>query len=283
VAKETNSQALEGEAKHSMVDVLSSALVFAGIAAHYVGFHWAEALAGVMIGLLIIKLGLGMGKDAVLVLLDACLKPELVSRMRKIATKIDGVKGVHDVKVRKSGPFIFAEMHVEVDSAIPVDKAAWITNAIEERVRDSIKELDSMMLHIEPSKKDVYRIAVPVERDDGLDSKVCGHFGKSPYFMFIDLHEGNPTSSFVIENPAAKVDRKRGIEAAHILVRHKADVLVAKEIGEGPYHVLRDSSIQILDLNGRSEIKHVLDAFSRKKLRSLDPAKHASRDANSQL
>jgi predicted Fe-Mo cluster-binding NifX family protein len=61
----------------------------------------------------------------------------------------------------------------------------------------------------------------------------------------------------------------RGIEAAHLLAQHKADVLVAKEVGEGPYHVLRDSSIQIFDLNEESDIERVLDAFSKKELKSL--------------
>jgi predicted Fe-Mo cluster-binding NifX family protein len=65
------------------------------------------------------------------------------------------------------------------------------------------------------------------------------------------------------------------MEAARLLVQHKVDVLVTKEVGEGPYHVLRDSSVQLFDLGEESEIGHVLDAFSRKELRSLTYAKEA--------
>jgi predicted Fe-Mo cluster-binding NifX family protein len=252
-----------------MVDVLSSALVFAAILVHYVGFPWTEGIAGLLIGLLTIRLGLGMGRDAVLVLLDACLKPELISQMKEIATEVNGVRGIHEIKVRRSGPFIFAEMHVEVDRGMRMDEADAISSAIEERIRESIGEVDSVTLHVEPSKKDVYRIAVPVEDDSGLDSEISQHFGKSPYFILIDVHKDGPRSWFVVENPGAGIERKRGIEAAHLLAQHRADVLVAKEVGEGPYHVLRDSSIQIFDLNGESDIKRLLDAFSRKELRSL--------------
>ena len=269
VGDETNSQALQGEAKHSLIDVLSSALVFAAILVHYAGFPWAEGIAGLLIGALTIRLGLGMGRDAVLVLLDACLKPELISQMRKIATEVSGVRGVHEIKVRRSGSFIFAEMHVEVDRAIRVDEADVISRTIEERIRDSIGEVDSVMLHVEASKKDLYRIAIPVEQDEGLDSRISQHFGKSPYFILIDLHKDGPRNWFVIENPGAGIERKRGIEAAHLLAQHKADVLVAKEVGEGPYHVLRDSSIAILALDDESNIARVLDAFSRKELRSF--------------
>jgi cation diffusion facilitator family transporter len=275
VGNETNSQALQGEAKHSLIDVLSSALVFAAILIHYAGLPWAEGIAGVLIGLLTIRLGLGMGKDAVLVLLDACLRPELISQMKSIATEVNGVRGVHEIKVRRSGPFIFAEMHVEVDRAMQMDEADVISGAIEERIRDSIEEVDSLMLHVEPSKKDVYRIAIPVEEDKGLDSRVSYHFGKSPYFVLIDLREDGLRSWFVVENRGARIERKRGIEAARLLVQHNVDVLVAREVGEGPYHVLRDSSVQLFDLGEESELEHVLDAFSRKELRSLTYAREA--------
>jgi len=32
------------------------------------------------------------------------LKPELISQMRKIATEVNGVRDVHEIKVRRSGP-----------------------------------------------------------------------------------------------------------------------------------------------------------------------------------
>jgi cation diffusion facilitator family transporter len=276
VGKETNSQALQGEARHSMIDVGSSALVFVGVLGNQLGFAWAEPIAGFTIGLLVIGLGVVMGKDAVLVLLDACLKPELVSRMRTTAMEVNGVKGVHDIKVRRSGQFIFAEMHVEVDPAMHVDKAHEISGAIEEKVRESIRNLDSITLHTEPSEKGVYRIALPVIEDRGLDSRACEHFGGSPYFMFIDIEAGSPSRWFVAENPGAKIEKKRGIETAHFLVQHKADVLVTKEIGEGPYHVLRDSSVQIFALDQESEVGNVLDALSSKKLRTLAPVDRSS-------
>jgi cation diffusion facilitator family transporter len=269
ISDETNSQALQGEAKHSLVDVSSSALVFVGILVHYFGFPWAEGIAGLLIGLLTIRLGLGMGRDAVLVLLDACLKPELISQMRKIATEVNGVRGVHEIKTRRSGPFIFAEMYAEVDSAMRIDEADAVSRTIEERIRDSIEEVDSVMLHVEPATKDAYRIAIPVEDDKGLDSTISQHFGKSPYFILIDVHKDGSRNWFVVGNRGAGIETKKGIEAAHLLVRNRADVLVAKEIGEGPYHVLRDSSIQIFDLNKESSIERVLDAFLRKELSSL--------------
>jgi predicted Fe-Mo cluster-binding NifX family protein len=277
IGKETNSQALQGEASHSMIDVWSSALVFAGILLQNLGLMGAEGIAGLLIGVLTIKVGLGMGWNAILVLMDASLDLGLVSKMKTITTSVNGVKGLHDLKVRRSGPFIFAEMHVEVDSSMPVAKAELISETIEEKVRESINPVDFFLIHAEPIKKDARRIAIPVEQNEGLDSKISPHFGKSPYFILIDLTENRPTSWSVVENPGEKTDKKKGIEAAHLLIEHKADVVLANEVGEGPYHVLRDSSIRILELDAKSEIKQVLDAFMRKELRSLAPAQTKQR------
>jgi cation diffusion facilitator family transporter len=267
--KEINSQALQGEANHSNVDVWASALVFAGIFLQNLGFAEAEGIAGLLIGALTVKLGLRMGWDAVLVLMDASLDPAILSKIRTIATGVDGVKGLHALKVRRSGPFLFAEMHVEVDSTMQVAKADMVSDAIEEKVRESINSVDSFLIHAEPMKKNVRRIAIPIEQNDGLNSKISSHFGKSPKFLLIDQAENAPTSWFVVANPGAKTNKKRGIEAAHVLIEYGADVVLADEVGEGPYHVLRDNSIQILKLNNKSDIKQVLDEFGRKELRSL--------------
>ena len=153
-----------------------------------------------------------------------------------------------------------------------VEKAARISDTIEHNIRRSIQQLDSLLVHTEPSKKEMYRIAIPVEHDKGLNSEVSEHLGKSPYFIFVDLHDDNLVSWFVVENPAGSLDKKRGIEAAHLFVRHRADALVTREVGEGPYHVLKDSSVQVLALNQKSEIRQVLDAFSRRELRTLVPS-----------
>jgi predicted Fe-Mo cluster-binding NifX family protein len=157
-----------------------------------------------------------------------------------------------------------------------VDRAHEISGAIEERIRQSIRDLDSITLHAEPSEREVYRVAVPVEEDRGLDSRISEHFGGSPYFIFIDVQDGSPKRSLVTENPAANVEKRRGIEAAHFLIKHKVDFLVAKELGEGPYHVLRSGSVQIFALDRESRVEHALDAFSRKQLRPLVPVQRMS-------
>jgi divalent metal cation (Fe/Co/Zn/Cd) transporter len=46
-----------------MIDVSSSTLAFLGILLSYIGYPWAEILAGLVIGAYVVKVGLWIVKD----------------------------------------------------------------------------------------------------------------------------------------------------------------------------------------------------------------------------
>ncbi len=45
------------------------------------------------------------------------------------------------------------------------------------------------------------RIAVSAESDQGLDSLVCEHFGHSPYFVLVDVQDGQMLGTRGVPNP----------------------------------------------------------------------------------
>ncbi len=83
VGNEIESPALINDAKHSLIDVFSSLLVFAGILSSYIGYLSIQGVAGLMVALLVIWMGFKIGKDALLVLLDASIDPETVQQIKK--------------------------------------------------------------------------------------------------------------------------------------------------------------------------------------------------------
>lgn len=58
------------------------------------------------------------------------------------------VKGVHALRIRRAGPFVFVEAHVEVDGRTTVEKAHAIVDEVEDRVKKKFKEVDSMTIHV---------------------------------------------------------------------------------------------------------------------------------------
>jgi cation diffusion facilitator family transporter len=261
VGTEIGSQALISDGKHSIVDVFSSIIVFAGILSAYIGYPVIQGFAGLAVALLIVYVGLKFGKDAVLVLLDACLDPETVEKIKSIANHFEGVEGVHDIKVRRSGPFVFAELHLETKKKLSVGKADEISRRLEEKIKNEINDLDDISIKIEPGKKLVLRIAVPVDKDEGLMSNISKHFGKALYFLIADIDRGKIKNFELKLNPGTTYQRKRGLKTVEFLKNEDVDVVLFKgEMKEGPTYALSDELIDVITPEGENLEEMLLNA-----------------------
>jgi cation diffusion facilitator family transporter len=153
VGRSVGSQALISEGVHSMIDVYTSALVFAGVFLGAVGYPAGEALIGLVIGGYVLVRGLLFGKDAALVLMDVSPSPSMVKEMREIAESVSGVKGTHDIRLRKSGPVFFGDMHVELQEGLSLERAHAISEKVETELKEHFKDLELVTVHAGVSHK----------------------------------------------------------------------------------------------------------------------------------
>lgn len=261
VGKDIDSQALINDGKHSFIDIFSSLIVFIGILSSYLGFLSVEGISGVLVALLIIYMGLKLAKDDVFVLLDASIDPEKLNKIKLIAEGVEGVENAHDVKIRRSGPFVFAELHLETEKGLSVKKASEITEKVKIKVKDEIHNLDTLTVQIEPYKKEKLRVAVPVENRKGLQSEISEHFAKAPYILFVNVTKGEITDVVIKENPGAKLEKKKGIETADFLEKEKVDVLIGNEVGEGPIYALSNKLIDVTFPKGKNLEEIILNVY----------------------
>jgi len=98
---------------------------------------------------------------------------------------------------------------------------------------------------VEPTRKDVYIIALPVEEDKGLDSPITEHFGKTPLFLLVEISKEKIRSFTVEKNPFLDSEKHRGVAVAKFLVEKKVEIVLARKIGEGSYSVLKGNLIKI--------------------------------------
>ena len=261
VGNEIGSRALINDGQHSFVDVFSSLIVFAGILGAYIGYPMFQGVAGLAVALLIIYIGLKFGKEAILVLLDANIDPKTVKKIKSIAAHFEGVEGVHNIKVRRSGPYIFAELHLETKNKLSIKKADEISKKLEKKIIDVITDLDSIIIKIEPGKTTRMKIAVPVDKDEGLNSNISKHFGKAPYFLMVDLDKGKIKNFQSKINPAANYERKRGLKTVEFLINEDVNILLFNgEIKEGPSYALSDDLINIVYPNEKNLNDMLLNA-----------------------
>jgi len=150
-AKRIDSLALRTDALNSVKDVLTSVTAFFGIAlSHFLGIIQTDSIAGIIIAFFIFTVSYVTIKEASLVLMDACTCTEIVSDIENIAKSIQHVKRVQNIRLRKLGPYIVGDMHVEVDGKMTVNEADKITTEIEEKIKQEFDEVVEFKVRIEP-------------------------------------------------------------------------------------------------------------------------------------
>ncbi|MEN4017961.1 MAG: cation diffusion facilitator family transporter [Methanobacterium sp.] len=258
---EIGSQALINDGRQSFIDVFTSIIVFIGIFSSYLGYPIFQGVAGFIVSLFVSYIGIKLGKDAVLVLLDVSLDDKTVNEIKSTALSVEDVKNIHNLKVRRSGPFVFAELHLETKRGLSVKKASEITENVKKAVKDRIKNLDSLTVQIEPFKKKKLRVAVPIEDKNGLQSEISEHFARAPYILIVDVVNGEITDIVIKDNPGTKLEKKKGIKTAEFLGKEQVDVLIGSEVGEGPTYVLSDKLIDVMAPRGRNLEEIILNVY----------------------
>ena len=149
-AKKIQSTSLLADAWHHRSDAFSSIAALIGIAGARLGFQILDPIAGIVVGIFIIKIGFGIFHIAFDELLDSALPKTLTDNIKNIALGTEGVRKVTVLKARKLGLDILVDMTIEVDKNMTVDKAHLITVKIRKSVLRSISNAKDVLIHVEP-------------------------------------------------------------------------------------------------------------------------------------
>lgn len=264
--EEINSPALIADAEHSYIDVATSLVVFAGIGAAAVGYPVLEAVAGLAVSALVLRVAFKMGRESILVLMDACLCPDVVKKVSDLVAGIEGVSDVRDVRLRRAGPFLFGEATVEMAGQLSVERSHEKTEDIEAAIKKNVPDVDSFTVHVEPARIQRQTIAIPVDDDQGLAARMSEQFSKAPYFLFTVVDGSATIHSTVKRNPAAGLEKKAGMTAARFLIDEGTTALVSRNVGDGAYYALKGNQVPSYLFSGDTA-GEALQAFSAGTLR----------------
>lgn len=153
-AEETKSLALEGDAMHLLSDVVSSLGVAAGLyVASLTGWTVLDPILAILVSVLVFKMGLELFSKASQGLMDRSA-PEEEARIREI---MEGHQSLfvdfHNVKTRRSGGRVYAELHLSMDGSATVQESHDFVDHLEEDLRNELPEV-TITIHVEPSKRE---------------------------------------------------------------------------------------------------------------------------------
>ena len=149
-AKRHRSSLLRANAWHSRSDALSSLAVIVGVVGVMAGIPWADAAAAIVVAVLILLVAFRIGLEGADELIDAAVDPELGSRIRDQIMSVEGVLDAHELRTRRMGPGIFADVHIRVDPRITVSEGHRIGDEVISRLKGSFAELEDVVVHVDP-------------------------------------------------------------------------------------------------------------------------------------
>jgi cation diffusion facilitator family transporter len=146
--RQLRSDFLIADAMHTKSDIFASVSVIASLLLTRLGFHYADAVVGLVITLFIARIGFAILKNASNILVDTvCIDKDTV---KAAVDSIKGVKGSHDIRSRGTANAVYLDLHVLVENNMPVEKAHGIADSIEEEIKKNFPMVVDVVVHIEP-------------------------------------------------------------------------------------------------------------------------------------
>ncbi len=149
-AKSCGSAALEGDAKHLFSDVISTVGVWIGLVlAQLTGWGFLDSFLAFVVAALIVKMGVTLIIKSSNRLMDQSCKKEEEKIMEVFGRHSFQFIDFHDLKTRRHGNQVFAELHLSVDGSLSVKEAHDLTDHLEEELKEEQPNVN-LIIHVEP-------------------------------------------------------------------------------------------------------------------------------------
>ena len=159
--KQLGSDFLVSDAKHTRSDIFVSLSVIGSLIFTKLGYYFVDTITGIIIVVLIGRIGYQIVKRASDVLVDTmCLD---AAAIENIVNHIAGVKGCHHIRTRGAEHSVYVDLHVLVDRDMSIEKAHGVADRIEEEIKKEFPSVVDVVVHIEPD--------IPGDRESIQDAK----------------------------------------------------------------------------------------------------------------
>lgn len=157
LGKKYNSTVLITEAWHHRSDSLSSFAALLGIGLAIIGEKFAigflvygDAIAGLIVSLIVIKVGYDLIKTSSNVMLEKVLGRDEVRVYEETVLSVEGVKRIDQLLARTHGSYVIVDIKVSVDQNITVKEGHDIATEVKQSLILKHEEVEDVLVHINP-------------------------------------------------------------------------------------------------------------------------------------
>ena len=148
VGREINSPAISSDAKHQRVDVFTCMAIFVGIIGSRFGVPILDPLVALFIMGLVLKTAFELARDNINNIIGKVPSDHLLPDIKSVALLVEGVSGVHSIKINYFGPYASVDIHIEVEPDLSVIEAHKISTMVEKRIISQVEIVTIVNVHV---------------------------------------------------------------------------------------------------------------------------------------
>ena len=153
IGVEIRSPALIANAWHHRSDAWSSLVALGGIGGTLYGLPVLDPIGGVVVAVMVTKIGVEMGLENLSQLTDASVEDELLEQIAKLLADDPDVVATSALRCRRLGPYLHVDSRVQVAFGLTVSAAQQVATKAKLRVLEGMPEVAevTISLDVEPS------------------------------------------------------------------------------------------------------------------------------------
>jgi cation diffusion facilitator family transporter len=153
VGQRIESTVIVVDAWHHRSDALTSAAAAIGITVALIGgegYEGADGWAALAACAVIFVNAFRFARSAVVELMDTTPDTELGDSIQQATLEVDGARCVEKILLRKMGPHLYVDLHLEVDPGLTVRKAHAIAHDVKDSIMSRWPTVADVLVHVEP-------------------------------------------------------------------------------------------------------------------------------------
>jgi cation diffusion facilitator family transporter len=143
------SAALIAEGQHARADGLSSIAVVVGVIGVWLGFDRADAIVGLLIGLMVLGILISTMRTVFRRLMDG-VEPGVIDQMSETSAGVEGVLAVDRVRARWCGHRMEADIDLAVSGELTVLEGHRLADRVEHELLHATPHLEAAVVHLHP-------------------------------------------------------------------------------------------------------------------------------------
>ena len=156
-ARRNDRPSLVANAWHHRSDALTSigVLVGAGMAIMFPAMAILDALVGLVVAAMIIKVGGGIVWKAAMRIIDTAPSDDYMTRVSDLIMSVPGVRSVRNLRMRHVGSLIAVEVHLGMDPEMSVRESHDLATEVKRFVLERDSRIFDVLVHVEPEESEV--------------------------------------------------------------------------------------------------------------------------------